>query len=170
MGRAPAGGVEIAWVEPLDLEDVGQGADHALFDEFSQPGQVHGNQVIAAFRPGGVAQRLFAQPVDGKGALADIRPHDLFELALEVFHDHEGRVAMHEDAQPAGQLQRMGQGARRRDGGLSGLIGPAEIVFAGRPAARIVRERVARHAVDPVGDLVEHFEQARAGVQRKALA
>jgi hypothetical protein len=47
---------------------------HVLFGELADPGQIHGDDVVAACLAFGVAQRFLVQPVDGKGALVNVVP------------------------------------------------------------------------------------------------
>ena len=127
MRRLPAGGVKIRRVEPRHVHDLVERPEDAFLDELAHPGQVDRDDVIGALLALGVAQRLDTQPVDGKGALMDRRADDLFELALEVFHHHEGRIAVHENAYAARKLERFGQHLDRRDG-ARGHVRAAEIV------------------------------------------
>jgi hypothetical protein len=170
MGRAPSGRVKVAGVKTLDIHHLRQGPDHALLHELAQPGQVHGDQVVAAAGAGGVAQAFLAQPVDRKDTLVDVASHDLFELPLEGVHHHEGGVAVAEQAQPARQLQRLWQRAWRRDGGLTRLVGATEEIVLRRVVLNARAETHAGLAVDPRGQLAETVQQVRAWVQREAAA
>jgi hypothetical protein len=110
---APARRVEVAGVQPVGIHHIGQRADDAFRHEFPEPGKIHGDQVIGAVLAFRVAQPLLAQAVDREGALVNVGADDLLELALEILHDHEGRIAMHQDPQPAGKLQRRQECGRR---------------------------------------------------------
>ena len=50
-----------------------------------------------------------------RGGLAGVRADDLLELALQVGHDHEGGIAMHQNPQAARKRQRFRQDLQRRD-------------------------------------------------------
>jgi hypothetical protein len=166
MGRAPAGGVEIGRVQPVGVHHVGQRVDDALCHELPQPGQIHGDQVVGGCACARVAQDLLAQAVDGKGALVDVGADDLLELALEVFHDHEGRIAMHQDPQAARERERGQECGRRRDRGLSGHVG-ATVEIVVHVGLRL-SEDLARDAADAAGQLTETLQQCGARMKGKA--
>jgi hypothetical protein len=139
--------------------------DHALGHELAEPWQVHGDQVIGAVLALGVAQDLLMQPVDGEGALVDVGADDLLELALEVLHDHEGRIAMHEDAQAAREGERRQERGGRRDRGMTRHVGATVEIVA---RVGLAAECAPRNPAHAAAEFAEPVEERGAGVEREA--
>jgi len=131
VGGLPACGVKITWIKAGNVHDFWERADNAAFDKLAQPRQINRNEVIATFGALGVAKRLLMQAIDREDPLIDIGADKLFKLAFEVFHDHEGRITVHQNVQATMQFKRLGQHPWWGESCLPWLIRPAKVIVAG---------------------------------------